>query len=81
MSVFLLPEALLIDYQGAQLQLEHQTGVSLASQQRNGITQNIRLTGVQRGSGNSIKMRWKVAYSLGGQQKSEMGEIPSLGVS
>lgn len=65
---------------GAQLQLEHQTGVNLAPNQKNGITQNIRLAGVQRGSGNSIKMRWKVSYSLGGQPKSEMGEIPSLGV-
>ncbi|OAF99652.1 VHS-domain-containing protein [Paraphaeosphaeria sporulosa] len=66
---------------GAQLQLEHQSGVNLAPNQRNGITQNIRLTGVQRGSGNSIKMRWKVTYSVGGQSKNEMGEIASLGVS
>ncbi|KAF1956514.1 VHS-domain-containing protein [Byssothecium circinans] len=66
---------------GAQLQLEPQTGVALAPNQQNGVTQNIRLNGVQRGSGNNIKMRWKVAYSLGGQQKNEMGEIPSLGVS
>ena len=67
--------------QGAQLQLEHQSGVTLAPNQRNGITQNIRLNGVQRGSGNSIKMRWKVTYSVGGQSKNEMGEIASLGVS
>ncbi|CAI6338899.1 unnamed protein product [Periconia digitata] len=66
---------------GAQLQLEPQTGVSLAPNQQNGVTQNIRLNGVQTGSGNSIKMRWKVSYSLSGQQKNEMGEIPSLGVS
>ncbi|KAF2444256.1 VHS-domain-containing protein [Karstenula rhodostoma CBS 690.94] len=65
---------------GAQLQLEHQSGVTLAPNQRNGITQNIRLNGVQRGSGSSIKMRWKVTYSVGGQSKNEMGEIPSLGV-
>ncbi|PVH92659.1 ADP-ribosylation factor-binding protein GGA1 [Periconia macrospinosa] len=66
---------------GAQLQLEPQTGVSLAPRQQNGVTQNIRLNGVQTGSGNNIKMRWKVSYSLGGNQKNEMGEIPSLGVS
>ncbi|KAL1602747.1 ARF-binding protein [Paraconiothyrium brasiliense] len=66
---------------GAQLQLEHQSGVTLAPNQRNGITQNIRLNGVQRGSGNNIKMRWKVTYSVGGQSKNEMGEIPSLSVS
>ncbi|KAJ4348413.1 ARF-binding protein [Didymosphaeria variabile] len=65
---------------GAQLQLEHQSGVTLAPNQRNGITQNIRLNGVQRGSGSSIKMRWKVTYSVGGQSKNEMGEIPFLSV-
>ncbi|KAF2634218.1 ADP-ribosylation factor-binding protein GGA1 [Massarina eburnea CBS 473.64] len=66
---------------GAQLQLEPQTGVALAPNQRDGVRQNIRLNGVHRGSGNNIKMRWKVAYSLGGQVKNEMGEIASLGVS
>lgn len=67
--------------QGAQLQLEPQSGVTLAPNQRSGITQNIRINNVQRGSGTSVKMRWKASYSLGSQQKNEMGEIPSLGVS
>ncbi|KAF1839767.1 VHS-domain-containing protein [Decorospora gaudefroyi] len=66
---------------GAQLQLEPQSGVNLGPNQKFGITQNIRVNNVQRGSGNSVKMRWKASYSLGGQQKNEMGEIPSLGVS
>ncbi|PSN62469.1 ADP-ribosylation factor-binding protein-like protein GGA1 [Corynespora cassiicola Philippines] len=66
---------------GAQLQLEPQSSVTLAPQQKAGITQNIRLNGVQRGNGSSVKMRWKTAYSVGGQRKEEMGEIPSLGVS
>ncbi|KAJ4290934.1 ARF-binding protein [Kalmusia sp. IMI 367209] len=65
---------------GAQLQLEHQSGVNLNPNEAYGITQNIRLNGVQRGSGNSIKMRWKVTYTIGGQSKNEMGEIPSLGI-
>ncbi|KAJ4990724.1 VHS domain-containing protein [Stagonosporopsis vannaccii] len=66
---------------GAQLQLEPQSGVTLAPNQKHGITQNIRVNNVQRGNGNSVKMRWKASYSLGGQQKSEQGEIASLGVS
>lgn len=67
--------------QGARLQLEPQSGVNLAPNQKMGITQVIRVNNVQRGSGNSVKMRWKATYSLGGQAKNEMGEIPSLGVS
>ncbi|CAE7176565.1 hypothetical protein P3342_008202 [Pyrenophora teres f. teres] len=66
---------------GAQLQLEPQSGVNLGPNQKFGITQNIRVNNVQRGSGDSVKMRWKASYSVGGQQKNEMGEIPSLGVS
>ncbi|XP_014561796.1 hypothetical protein COCVIDRAFT_33404 [Bipolaris victoriae FI3] len=65
---------------GAQLQLEPQSGVNLGPNQKFGITQNIRVNNVQRGSGNNVKMRWKASYSLGGQQKNEMGEITSLGV-
>lgn len=79
MQTFL--QALANSAQGAQLQLEPQSGVSLSPNQQNGITQMIRLNGVQRGSGNNVKMRWKVAYTLGGQTKNDMGEIPSLGVS
>lgn len=66
---------------GAHLQLEPQSGVTLAPNQKHGITQNIRVNNVQRGNGSSVKMRWKASYSLGGQQKSEQGEIASLGVS
>ncbi|KAF2871029.1 ADP-ribosylation factor-binding protein-like protein GGA1 [Massariosphaeria phaeospora] len=65
---------------GAQLQLEPQSGVSLSPNQQNGITQNIRVNGVQPGSGTSVKMRWKSSYTMGGQTINEMGEIPSLGV-
>jgi ADP-ribosylation factor-binding protein GGA len=55
--------------------------VYLAPKQQNGITQMIRLTGVQRGQGSNVKMRWKAAYFVSGAKKDEMGEIPSLGVS
>lgn len=61
--------------------MEHQSGVSLSPNQRNGISQTIRLNGVQRSQGANVKMRWKVSYSLAGVWKEEMGEIPSLGVA
>lgn len=61
--------------------MEPQSGVSLSPNQKNGITQNIRLNGVQRGQGSNVKMRWKLAYYASGVRKDEMGEIPSLGVS
>ncbi|KAF2799482.1 VHS-domain-containing protein [Melanomma pulvis-pyrius CBS 109.77] len=66
---------------GCQLQLEPQTGVYLMPKQQNGITQVIRLNGVQRGQGSNVKMRWKASYFVSGAKKDEMGEIPSLGVS
>ncbi|KAF2827433.1 ADP-ribosylation factor-binding protein-like protein GGA1 [Ophiobolus disseminans] len=65
---------------GAQLQLEPQSGVNLGPNQKHGITQTIRVNNVQRGSGNTVKMRWKASYTYGGQPKNEMGEIASLGV-
>ncbi|KAF2714128.1 ADP-ribosylation factor-binding protein-like protein GGA1 [Pleomassaria siparia CBS 279.74] len=66
---------------GCQLQLEPQTGVYLTPNQQNGITQVIRIKGVERGQGNNVKMRWKASYFLSGVKKDEMGEISNLGVS
>jgi hypothetical protein len=63
------------------LQLEPQSSVALSPNQVNGITQTIRLVGVQRGNGTGVKMRWKVSYTLGAVPKAEQGEIQSLGVS
>lgn len=68
-------------FQGAQLQLEPQSGVNLGPNQKHGITQTIRINNVQRGNGTNVKMRWKASYTHGGQPKNEMGEIASLGVS
>jgi hypothetical protein len=61
--------------------MEPQSGVNLSPNQQNGITQTIRLNGVQRGQGGAVKMRWKLSYLAGGVRKDEQGEIPSLGVS
>ncbi|KAF2752035.1 VHS-domain-containing protein [Sporormia fimetaria CBS 119925] len=64
-----------------QQEMEPQSDVSLAPNQRNGITQTIRLLGVQRGQGTSVKMRWKVSYRVGAEVREERGEIAGLGVS
>jgi ADP-ribosylation factor-binding protein GGA len=60
--------------------MELQSGASLAPNQLNGITQIIRLAGVQRGQGSSVKMRWKLSYQVGGTGREETGEVGSLGV-
>ncbi|KAF2144665.1 uncharacterized protein K452DRAFT_325174 [Aplosporella prunicola CBS 121167] len=64
-----------------QLRLEPQSGLTLAPHQQQGIAQTVRLLGVPRGSGAAVRMRWKATYRLGGEARSEMGEIASLGVS
>ncbi|KAI4097708.1 MAG: hypothetical protein LQ339_006687 [Xanthoria mediterranea] len=62
------------------LQLTPQSGRTLQPQQAKGITQAIEVHGVPRGSGNSVKMRWKASYKVGGEMKMEQGEVASLGI-
>lgn len=45
------------------------------------ISQVIRLLGVEVGKGESVRMRWKLSYLMGGERKEEMGEVSGLGVS
>ncbi|KAF2835967.1 VHS-domain-containing protein [Patellaria atrata CBS 101060] len=66
---------------GYQLALNPQSSRSLTPNQANGITQSIKLHGVERGKGTGVKMRWKASYTVGGERKEEQGEIPGLGVS
>ncbi|KAJ9647142.1 ARF-binding protein [Coniosporium tulheliwenetii] len=66
---------------GFNLRLEPQSGRSLAPHQSNGITQTIRLLGVERGKGGAVKMRWKASYVVGTERREEMGEVASLGVA
>ena len=70
----------LILIQGYTLKLEPQSGQNLKPQQIDGITQTIRLQGVEPGHGNNVKLRWKVSYSLAGQARNEQGELTSLGM-
>ncbi|KAL8921950.1 MAG: hypothetical protein Q9172_003764 [Xanthocarpia lactea] len=62
------------------LHLTPQSGRTLQPNQLNGITQPIEINGVPRGSGNTVKMRWKASYKIGGEMKMEQGEVASLGI-
>ena len=70
----------LMQRQSYTLQLTPQSGRTLQPNQANGITQPIEINGVPRGSGNSVKMRWKASYKVGGELKMEQGEVASLGI-
>lgn len=64
------------------LKMEPQSGRYLQARQKDGVTQIIRVTGVPRGGGASVKMRWKVSYRVGsGPLNEEQGVIESLPVS
>ncbi|KAK1033155.1 ARF-binding protein, partial [Friedmanniomyces endolithicus] len=58
-----------------------QSSRSLAPNQSQGITQSIRLQGVERGKGGTVKLRWRAGYSIAGVgAMNEQGEIVGLGV-
>ncbi|KAK7897912.1 ARF-binding protein [Exophiala xenobiotica] len=63
------------------LQLKPQTGREMAPKARNAIQQEILLTGVPVGSGNGVKMRFKVSYELNGQPQEQQGNVPPLGIN
>ncbi|KAI9798593.1 MAG: hypothetical protein M1833_004730 [Piccolia ochrophora] len=67
------------------LHLSPQTSRAISPLTRDGITQSMRLDGVERGSGNKVRMRWKVSYKLGsgaaGEAREEQGELDGLGVA
>ncbi|EMC99640.1 hypothetical protein BAUCODRAFT_63239 [Baudoinia panamericana UAMH 10762] len=65
---------------GYTLNLQPQSSRTLSPNQQNGITQTIRLQGVERGKGTGVKMRWRASYSLGGKAVNEQGELTGLGV-
>ncbi|KAI1135485.1 VHS-domain-containing protein [Hypoxylon sp. FL0543] len=68
---------------GFELQLQPQTGRSLQPKQTAGVTQSVEVFhAADRGRKvESIKLRWRVSYTLGAEQKSEMGEIPEFSVA
>ena len=68
------------------MQLETQSGRTLAPQQRGGITQRIRVQGVPAGAGTAVRLRWKASYYVGAgasaatTTRQEQGELAGLGV-
>lgn len=69
--------------QGYSLRLKPQSGRTLLPHQRNGITQEMQLGGVERGQGNTVKVRWKLSYRVGTETavREEQGEVSGLGVA
>ncbi|KAI9743257.1 MAG: hypothetical protein M1818_003103 [Claussenomyces sp. TS43310] len=63
------------------LKMEPQSGRRLDAFEKQGITQVISLNGVNQGSGNSVKLRWRVSYKVGTEVKNEAGEVASLGIA
>jgi ADP-ribosylation factor-binding protein GGA len=61
--------------------MQPQTGRRLQPYESGGITQVIKLGGVEYGKGTIVKMRWKCSYTLGTEMRNEQGEIPALGVA
>ncbi|KAI2622732.1 VHS-domain-containing protein [Hypomontagnella submonticulosa] len=68
---------------GFELQLQPQTGRALQPKQSAGVTQTVEVfhAGDRARRVDTIKLRWRVGYVLGGEQKSEMGEIPEFAVA
>ncbi|KAG6357944.1 hypothetical protein INS49_013827 [Diaporthe citri] len=68
---------------GYESQLKPQTGRSLEPKQSRGITQSIEVwhAGDKTKKVESIKLRWRVAYKVGAELKTEMGEIADFGLA
>ena len=39
------------------------------------------IDGIDVGKGNSVKIRFKLSYKLGGEAREEQGMVPSLGIA
>ncbi|KAJ5615922.1 hypothetical protein N7537_001036 [Penicillium hordei] len=63
------------------LQLRPQSGRDIAPQQQNGVQQEMLIDGIDVGKGNSVKIRFKVSYKLGGETREEQGMVPPLGIA
>lgn len=40
----------------------------------------MRVMGVEKGKGTSVKLRWRASYTIQGETKNEQGELAGLGV-
>ncbi len=71
---------MLTPWQGFELQLKPQSGRGLAPKQSRGVTQAIEVwqAGDKSKKVESIKLRWRLSYQVGGLPMNEMGEIPEF---
>ncbi|KKK22345.1 VHS domain protein [Aspergillus rambellii] len=63
------------------LHLRPQSGREIAPLQTNGVQQEMLIDGIDVGKGNSVKIRFKVAYQVGGKRTEEQGMVPPLGIA
>ncbi|KAK2064089.1 VHS domain-containing protein [Colletotrichum caudatum] len=68
---------------GYELGLRPQTGRSLAPNQSRGVTQFVEVwhAGDKNRKVESLKLRWRISYKVGGESKNEMGEIPEFSIA
>ncbi|RYP59701.1 hypothetical protein DL769_008429 [Monosporascus sp. CRB-8-3] len=68
---------------GYTLQLQLQTGRALQPNQKYGVTQAMQVfhAGDAGKKVETIKLRWRVAYTLGAESKSEMGDIAEFSIA
>ena len=74
---------LIVMFQGYELELKPQSGRTLGPKQSRGVTQSINVwhSGDRTRRVEAIKLRWRMAYKVGGELKQEMGEIPEFNVA
>jgi ADP-ribosylation factor-binding protein GGA len=67
---------------GFELQLKPQTGRALQPSQIRGVTQDVEVwhTGDRTRKVETIRLRWKATYKVGGDDRAETGEVPELKV-
>ena len=64
--------------------MDHQSSRFLPVGQIDAVTQRIRVSGVGRGQGGALKVKWKVSYRMGSetaQLHEEQGVVESLPIS
>ncbi|KAJ1324056.1 ADP-ribosylation factor-binding protein GGA [Microdochium nivale] len=68
---------------GYELQLQPQTGRALQPNQRYGVTQNMQVwhAGDKSRKVESLKLRWRLSYTLGGETKTEMGDVTEFSIA
>jgi len=68
---------------GYEAELKPQSGRVLEPGQSKGVTQHSRVwhAGDRSRRVEGVKIRWRVSYRVGGEARSETGEVPEFGVA